>query len=182
MTKQGALACGLVLMFAAAVPALPTTTKKHHHRSLEPSMYGGMDSDEAPDLERAHVAKVKSFDAAKGLEHARKERARAREHHAGKTGHGHHHAKPAALSLKEAMSLERRRYEGAEHRALGQEAWHEIVGDRDDKAELAKLFIGPLGGAPSGDVSDSGEIPLIGVGGHLSQWPATTSAMTSRSR
>ena len=37
MSKQGALACGLVLMSAAAVPALPTTTIKHH--LLEPSMH-----------------------------------------------------------------------------------------------------------------------------------------------
>ena len=125
MTNQGALACGLVLMFAAAVPALPTATKKHHHRSLEPSiLHDGVDSDEAPDLERAHVAKVKSFDAAKGLEHARKERAHARERHAAEKGA--HRADAALEHELERIELERR-FEGAEHRMIGTEAFQMVL-------------------------------------------------------
>ena len=54
MPRQGALVCGLVLMLAAAVPALSTAATKQH--ALEPSTHdavGGVDLDEAPrDLER----------------------------------------------------------------------------------------------------------------------------------
>ena len=55
MPRQGALVCGLVLMLAAAVPALSTAATKQH--ALEPSTHdavGGVDLDEVPrDLERA---------------------------------------------------------------------------------------------------------------------------------
>ena len=84
MAMRFALASGLVLVLTTTATALPTRTKKH--RALDALAGGGIDPDEAPDLERAHVAKVKSFDAAKGLEHARKERARARERHAAGKG------------------------------------------------------------------------------------------------
>ena len=54
MSRQGALVCGLVLMLAAALPALPAAAMKQH--ALEPSTHdavGGVDLDEAPrDLER----------------------------------------------------------------------------------------------------------------------------------
>ena len=56
MPKQSALVCGLVVILAAAVPALSTAATKQH--ALEPSTHdavGGVDLDEVPsrDLERA---------------------------------------------------------------------------------------------------------------------------------
>ena len=59
--RQGALACGLVLMLAATVLAVPMAAIKKH-RSLEPSVHdsdGGMGVDEASqDLERANCEDV----------------------------------------------------------------------------------------------------------------------------
>ena len=81
-----ALASGLVLVFTATATALPTRTKKH--RALDALVGGGIDPDEAPDLERAHVPKRKSFHAFKALERARKERARKHHRRTARTGAG----------------------------------------------------------------------------------------------
>ena len=81
-----ALASGLVLVFTATATALPTRTKKH--RALDALAGGGIDPDEAPDLERAHVPKRKSFHAFKALERARKERARKHHRRTARTGAG----------------------------------------------------------------------------------------------
>ena len=55
MAMRFALASGVVLVLTATATALPTRTKKH--RSLDARVGGGIDPDEAPDLERAHVPK-----------------------------------------------------------------------------------------------------------------------------
>ena len=51
MAVRFALASGVVLVLTATATALPTRTKKH--RALDARVGGGVDPDEAPDLERA---------------------------------------------------------------------------------------------------------------------------------
>ena len=69
MPRQGALVCGLVLMLAAALPALPAAATKQH--ALEPSTHdavGGVDLDEAPrDLEREEECVVPTVSCVREL-------------------------------------------------------------------------------------------------------------------
>ena len=105
MAMRFALASGLVLVFTATATALPTRTKKH--RALDALVGGGIDPDEAPDLERAHVPKRKSFHAFKALERARKERSRKHHRRTARTrAHRAHHAEEAVHSG--SVDVERR--------------------------------------------------------------------------
>ena len=129
MAMRFALASGVVLVFTATATALPTRTKKH--RALDALVGGGIDPDEAPDLERAHVPKRKSFHAFKALERARKERARKHHRRTARTrAHRAHHAEEAVHSG--SVDVERR-YEGAEHTMIGSEAFDALFAAPRDR-------------------------------------------------
>ena len=143
MAMRFALASGLVLVFTATATALPTRTKKH--RALDARVGGGIDPDEAPDLERAHVPKRKSFHAFKALERARKERVRKHHRRTARTrAHRVHHAEEAVHSG--SVDVERR-YEGAEHTMIGSEAFDALF-----KAKRGGSDTSPALSYPDGEI------------------------------